>query len=423
MSDAVWRCNDPGFQEQAVGNYPAKSDCADKDNIYLSDEGWVYRHYKSLDKSKYWDEVIWAGAVTDPPAENEPINAFPHTSVVYPSRGGGSYLPGQLGTADPDFLVGDGVQFVSGPYPTASTTIKEISINAAENGDTATAIPFKAVLEDATGAIAVGNTWAWSVSGPGTATFSAGTATGTFSGTAVTESNVSITFPDAGSYTVSLVLGSGADGDSTATHHFQAAANVADDLIGAYTISGTQTPQVGIGITYTANPGADTTAPEADCTYTWSASPSAGVTITQPGDDPLEAKVVFSTQGSVVETTITCVINDASAADDGKTITYVVTPHFVIGTPVVGGPATASDGVQTAVYSVTYTGQSNPVPNDLTYKWDVTPNSAGVFDSDTSATPKFTPAETGTCQINVVVSSAKSEPTTETSADYEVVVS
>ena len=93
MSDAVWRGNDPGFQEQAVGNYPDKSDCADKDNIYLSDEGWVYRHYKSLDKSKYWDEVIWAGAVTDPPAENEPINAFPHTSVVYPSRGGGSYLP------------------------------------------------------------------------------------------------------------------------------------------------------------------------------------------------------------------------------------------------------------------------------------------------------------------------------------------
>ena len=66
MSDAVWRGNDPGFQEQAVGNYPDKSDCADKDNIYLSDEGWVYRHYKSLDKSKYWDEVIWAGGVTDP---------------------------------------------------------------------------------------------------------------------------------------------------------------------------------------------------------------------------------------------------------------------------------------------------------------------------------------------------------------------
>ncbi len=144
MSDAVWRGNDPGFQEQAVGNYPAKSDAADKDNIYLSDEGWVYRHYKSLDKSKYWDEVIWAGGVTDPPAENEPIDGFEHASVVYPSRGGGSFPD-----PNPNFLVGDGVQFVSGPYPATSTTIGTISINAAESGDTATAIPFKAVLEDA----------------------------------------------------------------------------------------------------------------------------------------------------------------------------------------------------------------------------------------------------------------------------------
>jgi hypothetical protein len=341
---------------------------------------------------------------------------------VYPSRGGGSYLPGQRGTADPNFLVGDGVQFVSGVYPSTSATIKTISINAAENGDTATAIPFKAVLEDSTGAIAVGNTWAWSVSGPGTATFSSGTQTGTFSGTAVSASNVSITFPDAGSYTVSLVLGA-TDGDSTATHHFQAAVNVASDLIGAYTISGTTTPQVGIGLTYKANPGADTTAPEGDLTFAWTASPSTGVDITQPGDDPAEAKVIFTTQGSVVSTEIRCTITDSSASDSPKVLTpLTVVPHFVIGTPAIGGPATATDAVQTAVYSVTYTGQSNPAPSDLTYKWDVTPNSAGAFDSDTSATPKFTPAEAGTCQINVVVSSVKSDPTSATSADYEVVV-
>ena len=42
-SQVVWRGgptdNPPGFQPQAFGNYPAKSDVADKDNIYLSDQG------------------------------------------------------------------------------------------------------------------------------------------------------------------------------------------------------------------------------------------------------------------------------------------------------------------------------------------------------------------------------------------------
>ena len=76
MASPVYRGDDPGFQTQAVGNYPAKSDCADKDNIYLSDQGWVYRHFKNASKTKYWDEVIWAGDVTDPPTENDPVAPF-----------------------------------------------------------------------------------------------------------------------------------------------------------------------------------------------------------------------------------------------------------------------------------------------------------------------------------------------------------
>tara|TARA_R110001592_G_scaffold235902_1_gene494095 strand:+ start:1920 stop:2543 length:624 start_codon:yes stop_codon:yes gene_type:complete len=51
----------------------------DMDNVYFSDEGWAYRHYKSYDKSNdvdgYWDEVIVAGGALldngqpDPSAE------------------------------------------------------------------------------------------------------------------------------------------------------------------------------------------------------------------------------------------------------------------------------------------------------------------------------------------------------------------
>jgi len=37
----------------------------DRDNVYFSDEGWAYRHYKNYDKSNdadnFWDEILVAG--------------------------------------------------------------------------------------------------------------------------------------------------------------------------------------------------------------------------------------------------------------------------------------------------------------------------------------------------------------------------
>ena len=72
----TWRGDDPGFQTQAVGNYPDASTVADKDNIYLSEQGWAYRHYKNAEKTKYWDEIIWAGFVSDDVTENLPVGIF-----------------------------------------------------------------------------------------------------------------------------------------------------------------------------------------------------------------------------------------------------------------------------------------------------------------------------------------------------------
>lgn len=46
-----------------IGTSKIASDSYDTDNIYLSEEGWVYRHYKTADKSKWWDEIIVAGEV------------------------------------------------------------------------------------------------------------------------------------------------------------------------------------------------------------------------------------------------------------------------------------------------------------------------------------------------------------------------
>ena len=150
--------NPAGFEPQAVGNYPAKSDVADQDNIYLSDQGWVYRHFKSLDKTEYWDEIIWAGDVTDPPQANDPVNTFGVPNVV--------------------FNVGDGIQAVSGPYPASSPHIGNAIISGPDQGDKATNLAYTVAVS---GALASGDTFKWeALSGPGTATIS--NATGTFSG-------------------------------------------------------------------------------------------------------------------------------------------------------------------------------------------------------------------------------------------------
>ncbi len=52
------------------------SDVVDQDNIYFTEEGWVYRHFKgdpSLDDTRYWDEILVAGAVDISDPDNEPV--------------------------------------------------------------------------------------------------------------------------------------------------------------------------------------------------------------------------------------------------------------------------------------------------------------------------------------------------------------
>ena len=58
-----------------LGTTKLASDSYDIDNIYLTDEGWVYRHFKSTDGTRYWDEIIVAGEVPSgdsPQATNPP---------------------------------------------------------------------------------------------------------------------------------------------------------------------------------------------------------------------------------------------------------------------------------------------------------------------------------------------------------------
>ena len=58
-----------------LGTTKIASDSYDADNVYLTEEGWVYRHFKSTDGSRYWDEILVAGEVPSgdsPEATNPP---------------------------------------------------------------------------------------------------------------------------------------------------------------------------------------------------------------------------------------------------------------------------------------------------------------------------------------------------------------
>jgi len=406
MASPVWRGDDPGFQTKAVRNYPEKADCADKDNIYLSDEGWVYRHYKSLDKSEYWDEVIWAGDVTNPPSENDPVDGFLYATPTNDgTTGGGSYPD-----PNPTFLVGDGYQFVSGDYPGIDTTIGTALISGASDFDTDVAEAFTVSVS---GALANNNTYAWT-SQPAGAVFS--NATGTFTGNTPNEANTTVTIADAnkGTYTLQCLIKTTAASvtGSVGQKVVVASTNVPLDTIGNITITGQATPTAGVAATYTANN--DGTAPEGDLTYVWSATPNSGVTIT--AGDAKVATVTFTSQASVVSTVIACVVGDAEASDGpNQTGNKTVVPVFHIGDVTAAGPTTVVTGAASTAYTLSYTGASSPAANDLTYAWSANPSAGVSFSDAAAATTTVTIAADGSTDITCVVGSVKSEPTSETS--------
>ena len=135
----------------------------DMDNVYWSKVGWAYRHYKSEDKARYWDEILVAGeALADDGTPDATAQDF--------------------GIATPVFESGDSVPSVDVPEITSFVVAgpEAAEPGAAEAGYTATLVG-----EDVAGA-----TYEWSSSDEA-AVFSAATGTST-----------SITFSDEGTYEV-----------------------------------------------------------------------------------------------------------------------------------------------------------------------------------------------------------------------------
>ena len=65
----------------------AESDSYDYDNVFLTDEGWVYRHYKKADKSQFWDEIIVAGEVDTTDVANDPVDSIGDATPTFDAEG------------------------------------------------------------------------------------------------------------------------------------------------------------------------------------------------------------------------------------------------------------------------------------------------------------------------------------------------
>ena len=182
MADVNWR--EAGFLAQTTGNYPDASDVADKDNIFLTESGWVYRHFRDQAKTKFWDEIIWAGYVDDAVVENDPVDEMNEA------------------TADVTFLVGDGFQYVEGPYPEPGSlpaTDPVIGTVGVTGSGTAVDGESKSYTVAVSGGTASNFTYTWSATGGSVASGQGSTtASIAFSGAGNASVKCSVASSDAG---------------------------------------------------------------------------------------------------------------------------------------------------------------------------------------------------------------------------------
>ena len=349
----TWRGDNPGFQTQAVGNYPDKSDAADKDNIYLSDQGWAYRHYKDPGKTKYWDEIIWAGYVSDQVQEHLPIGVF--------------------GAEAQTFLVGDGFAYASGPYPATVSTIGEVDVTGAESCTTGIAEVYTATNN---GSAQSGQTYAWTVFQGSTDVTSAQTvANGTTAA-------ATITFAADGAYTVKCTVGvSGQASVTGGLNVLSEAANTAD-TIGTVELSGKLVPILGVTYQYTITYTG--TAPIGDIVPTLA---SAGNDIGTPtlvsqtenesGDGgQFVMSCAFATSTAIgTSRVLTATLTDAGASDNPQTATMTATTAGKLGTvtAAVGSASVAQGTASTNCTSATTGGVSaaTAAQTGTTFAWVV----------------------------------------------------
>lgn len=167
-------------KDSDLSGLTANNPVFDLDNVYLSDRGWAYRHYKREDKSLYWDELLVAGEVDESLPANAPVSTFGEATPTF--EGGGVADQSPAVTIAPAVL-----------------NVPAADLVAESTGNVFT-IDIDASVTDAT--------YAWTLVDEGGATITAG---GTAASMTMTAG------ADAGVYTVRCVITSATATDSAVT--------------------------------------------------------------------------------------------------------------------------------------------------------------------------------------------------------------
>ena len=123
----------------------AASDAYDMDNVYLTEEGWIYRHYKKADKSVWWDEIITAGQVILPEAQGGPDTGEGDDNAPVIATVTADKNLGTTAEADITFETGDGKKDYeyggNAPTPPSGPTLDSVTLTgntSPTEGDTET---------------------------------------------------------------------------------------------------------------------------------------------------------------------------------------------------------------------------------------------------------------------------------------------
>ena len=284
-----------------LGTTKLASDSYDVDNIYLTEEGWVYRHYKSTDGSRYWDEILVAGEVVA--ASNSPCQAT---------------NPPKLGTvASPTFETGDGTddwtysvhQETGFPGTYTTKIVTEGGGLGVGDGQVAPVADIGDITGTApSGQVLTGVASAYTVTSenPAGVTFTWTTSDGDGVLSATTGTSVNITWVTPGAKTVTVTATKAGASDTGSTKTYNQAVN--QFTIGNVTNTGGA--QIGESIDHVISAIADGNVD--DLTYAWAVTGGTGNAADVTFSDPTSRSTNFNSSSSGTYQ-LTCTVSSVKA--------------------------------------------------------------------------------------------------------------
>ncbi len=336
-----------------IGAYKEKDVAADIDNIFLSNQGWCYRHYKEELKGKWWDEVIIAGDGRSFDSPGDPNPGFERADGIKDFE----YKLGH-----PPFKL-DNVGMIGNPDPIVGVEDHLVARYAGTVTDVV---------------------WQWAISG-GAFTLISGT---------LTSDEINVTFDEIKEYTVSLQGSSVQAGnvmiEDIETFHCIPHPITIPNPVGPSTIKKGETAAYGISV--------DSFAP--DVSITWSFDTSDYTVVNGSLNSPA-VEVEFTKKGDYVASAN--VVSALADTDVTKTVnTSVTVTKFNVS---VSGPSTVDKG-DPATYKVTSS------ESDSVYNWTISPGDFTLVSGNlTSDEIEVTFDKKGPFDVSVSVQSDYQEDT------------